>query len=64
MSNPRGVVEGGLGGAEPPLLKFPFNQGGLSPFGISAERDIILVNKTNFLPLIKIVIVLLKKYNF
>ena len=40
---------GAGGGAEPPLLKFPFNQEGLSPFRISAERDIILLNKTNFL---------------
>ena len=26
-----GVVEGGLGGAEPPLLKFHVDLGGLSP---------------------------------
>ena len=37
-----GVVEGGLGGAEPPLLKFHVDLGGLSPPPIIFARCIIL----------------------
>jgi hypothetical protein len=39
---PSGVVEGGLGGAEPPLLKFHVDLGGLSPPTIIFARCIIL----------------------
>ncbi len=47
----RGVVEGVLRGAKPPLLKFPINLGGLSPpppLKILIQTEIICDNMPNF----------------
>ena len=55
MLQGRGVVEGVLRGVEPPLLKFPFNLGGLSPpLKILIQTEIICDNMLNFSQFVRI----------